>query len=750
MRLLSASIPVLITLSSTAQPVYHVVSHLPVYDSIRELAMPWFGGLNNPLFSDIDLDDDGIQDLWIFEASEGHFYTFKNLGITDSVSYRFAPEYIPNFPHAPAHPWQSKPVLHDWAWLVDYNCDGIEDIFSHGSAGAQVYRGSRDGNGNLQFEFVTIQIKYKEGIYWTNIYMSSLDYPAFTDIDGDTDLDILAFPLLGDKIEFYENQSAQMGYGCDSLIFFKDCRCWGYVVEHPTKFTFTMNQSCPCLTGSQPDAGGGPRHAGGSSLLPFDQDDDGDIELIVSDPGFDNLVYLHNGKTGSRDSITSLDTLFPSYDLPVDLPVFPAASMLDINNDQFEDILVAPMADNYCRIMPGFQDTAINRMAVWYYKGAAPSGNKTFGYDRHDVFVRDFIDVGDNSSPAFFDYNADGLLDIVVGNCYAFNEHEQLNFGLTLYENTGTVTDPQFTFVTEDYAELSVMQLFGLSPTFGDIDNDGDLDLVCGTISKLMRFENIAGPSNPAQFTFHSEIVDSFFYGSRRTPQLVDADRDGFTDLIVGDEDGKIYYYRNTGTATSPVFTRITNQLGGVDVTAAGSFAGYSAPQLVQDGTGGAYRLYVGSLAGYVHVYDSIDGNLSGSFHLVTKTVADTFFGARTVPAMADINADGQLELLLGNRRGGLVMATQSDWTVGVAEHSPICTSVYPNPASNWITISLSETDETGWHIQLTDITGKIIYTRSASGSKATVDLADMSAGIYLFTATGKHFTASKQVIITR
>ena len=123
--------------SSFSQTGFYPQPNIPViqYGLISPLA--WAGGMNDVSFSEIDLNQDGVKDLFVFEKDNG-FYgtrfrisTYINNNVSGIVSYTYAPQYISKFPK-----------MKEFAILRDYNCDGKEDIFTYsttGAAGLAVY-----------------------------------------------------------------------------------------------------------------------------------------------------------------------------------------------------------------------------------------------------------------------------------------------------------------------------------------------------------------------------------------------------------------------------------------------------------------------------------------------------------------------------------------------------------------------------------------------------------------------------------
>ena len=94
-----------------------------------------------------------------------------------------------------------------------------------------------------------------------------------------------------------------------------------------------------------------------------------------------------------------------------------------------------------------------------------------------------------------------------------------------------------------------------LAPTFGDLDDDGDLDLVTGDASGLILYlENTGSASNPAFIvrtgTANPLDIDAGYFS---VPCLGDLDLDGDLDAILGNSDGDfLFHLENIGTASAP------------------------------------------------------------------------------------------------------------------------------------------------------------------------------------------------------
>ncbi|MBK9730010.1 MAG: VCBS repeat-containing protein [Chitinophagaceae bacterium] len=638
------------------------------------MKLPWVGGLNQAQFSAVDINNDGTDDLFVFDRSGNKVYTFINHGTPNTVDYTYEPEYEASFP-----------AMENWALIVDYNCDGIADIYTHThnpATGIRVFKGSYDINNVIQFQLVDDLLQYPFNSFEVNLYVSAVDIPAIVDVNHDGDIDILTFQQNGGYVIYYENQSQENGHGCNDLTYEPVDQCWGDFFESGFRREDSLSVPCPFFTGGDDEPDERELRHTGSTLLAFDDDGDHDVELVTGDISFSNIVYLHNGGTPSNALITSQDTVFPSYNLSADVYTFPAAFLVDMNNDGLKDMIVTP----------NNQVGTENYKCVWYYQNKGTVVTSDFDFQSDIFLVNDMIDVGEGAFPVFFDADNDGLPDLLVGNYGYLNLSSPGTYDgqIAYYRNTGTSTAPSFQLVTIDYADILSLGVKSVYPTFGDLDGDGDADMITGRDDgTLLYFKNTAAAGAPANFVFTSENYAGVDVGNFSTPQLVDANHDGLLDLLIGERDGNLNYYQNTGTASNPVFGAGNNFFGQVDVRQVGYTTGYSAPYLVQLHPGDDYTLLVGCERGFIFQYTDIENNLSGAFLKADSTYAEIYQGLRATVNGADIDADGKLELLVGNYRGGVTFYNDAPNVAVPLVSAGQVISVHPNPASEDIQVDI-------------------------------------------------------------
>ncbi len=85
---------------------------------------------------------------------------------------------------------------------------------------------------------------------------------------------------------------------------------------------------------------------------------------------------------------------------------------------------------------------------------------------------------------------------------------------------------------------------------------------------------------------------------------------------------------------------------------------------------------------------------------------------------------------------------------VGINELNTSNVAVYPNPAKEQITF---ETDNNGFNLTITDITGKVIFNQNVVSKKTTVNLNRFNAGVYFYTiANNNQVVTTDKFIVTK
>ncbi|WP_419624593.1 FG-GAP-like repeat-containing protein, partial [Thiolapillus sp.] len=177
---------------------------------------------------------------------------------------------------------------------------------------------------------------------------------------------------------------------------------------------------------------------------------------------------------------------------------------------------------------------------------------------------------------------------------------------LKYYQNTGTTSNPAYEVKTGNSNPFDGIDVGRYSaPTLADIDGDGDLDLVVGeSAGTLKYYQNTGTTSNPAYEakTGDDNPFNSINVGIYSGPTLADIDGDGDLDLVMGEAYGTLKYYQNTGTTSNPAYevkTGGSNPFNSIDV------GDFSKPTLADIDGDGDLDLVVGEKYGTLKYYQN-------------------------------------------------------------------------------------------------------------------------------------------------
>ena len=609
----------------------------PLTFNLSPFTFPWSGGLNACQFGRMDLDQDGKKDLLVFDRHGNRLLCFLNEGGEGEIRYAYTTAYHSAFPQ-----------LTDWVVFADYDGDGREDIFTYskGWAGIKVFRNVSTADV-LGFEpVVAPYLTSWQGGGEVNILATDADYPAIVDLDGDGDLDLLTFGVMGVFIEKHLNLSMER-YGCrDSLVYERTEMCWGHVAESEEDNLMYLDT---CLFGYGMTLCKDDLRHRGATVTVRDLNGDGLLDLLLADVDYPGLTLLVNG--GSTDNALMVSQMdFPPSD-PVDLRSMPVPFFTDVDNDGIDDLIVSPFDPN-----PMASD---GLESVWLYLNHGTNEHPDFQLYSKSFLQDGMLDFGMGAYPVFTDWDGDGLMDLKV---------RDFEGQVTVLRNVGTASQPAFELVS--------------------IEGKSDWSVPC-------------------------------YY---------DVDQDGMMDLVEGNVNGKLSYYHGTPNGLEWV----TDFWGEVDVRDyQSSYYGYSVPALFE--YQGQLMLCVGSEQGRLFLYrvseDAAFEEVGWLWEDLCPEMPETF-GMHSAAAIADLNGDGKLEVVVGNFGGGLqlynaVIPVNNLGISEVQEDDEVV--IFPNPVTSQLHVVAS-----GALLRVVDLLGRVMIEQEITAPETLIDVSGLPSGVYL------------------
>ena len=274
----------------------------------------------------------------------------------------------------------------------------------------------------------------------------------------------------------------------------------------------------------------------------------------------------------------------------------------DITGDGRNDIVIATSSGH----VMAFQDGGSNGSLLWDVDIAGPFG---MSGNSHEI----------NSSPAVADLDGDGQMEIVIG-AGTINSSKCTQGGVIVLEHNGQVKSG-WPFRTRDeaVAPLGCTDTVYSTPALGDLDQDGDMEIVFGSFDKgLYALHHngslVAGfPITSAHYSrfgwdiLVGRVADTIW----SSPALADLDQDGYLDIVIGTDEG---YFGNSYP---------------------GGSLNWSCPYVLPAGWASDY------CGGSLYAVDRFGKLLPGFPRYMLETIQSS-------PAIDDVDGDGDLEIFVG------------------------------------------------------------------------------------------------------
>lgn len=553
----------------------------------------------------------------------------------------------------------SELKISNWFFFIDIDNDNDYDCFTGADNNQLRYWENIGDKFNPEFHLQLEPVLDENN---DPIFSESVSNPVFVDIDNDKDFDLISGNQAG-TVTFYENIGT-----ADSFLFKFITNNWNDILIVGTKQNHIQKH-------------------GASSLEFGDIDVDNDFDILWGDFFSNSLYFLENEGTPENPDLNLKSNIFPVNNDSVNTPGFNMPRLFDINKDGALELFVSVL-----------YEASIDETIICYER---INSDPLSGYK---LLTKDFLnslDVGSKSIPVFVDIDADGDQDLFIGS------EKNPNGTLYYFENKGNNFSPEFNF--EDSLYSDIQSSLSIAPAFGDIDFDGDYDLLIGRLLGEIDVYINVGTNQSYAFsqpqTLKDDLGNNIKFSNFVRPVLIDIDNDDDLDLVLGGFNGRLQLYKNNGSKFNYSFQKDDTYFEGIDV------GEQSAPAFSDINNDRELELLIGNRDGDLKLFKKENGN----YTLEDEKFLSNF-GGDSFPALVDIDSDGDNDLFIGNIKGGIYfyknkLITKVEEIISINKKSEVSISNYPNPFNNSTIINLQLEKSGTYNLAVYNILGEKLKT---------------------------------------
>ncbi|MEP0263208.1 FG-GAP-like repeat-containing protein [Dokdonia sp.] len=469
-----------------------------------------------------------------------------------------------------------------------------------------------------------------------------------------------------------------------------------------------------------------------------DADNDGDVDAFVvtfgaNGQGKKNYFYRNNGDGSFMYE--------PNIAMGIPLTYSEMANWIDINNDQNLDLYVTNSVGNLKNMyfenqgdMSFEQVTNLiitdevrpSRSINWvdydqdgdndlFVTNEGNSRNALYRNDGANGFTQIFnlviVDqIRSSAGSSWGDIDNDGDFDLFVANYGNNGQSNQL-----FINNNGSFTED-----TTSIIGTPITNSFGSS--FGDLDNDGDLDLiVCNSFLAGQNTNFIYINDGSGNFTLDTTSSLATHQGWTFGCAFGDYDNNGWLDVLLANtinENETNSLYRNTGSGNN--WTKINLEGVASNTSAVGAEISLTSTINGQEIT---QTRHVSAASGYCS-----QNSYSVHFGLGNSTIIDKI-SIEWPSGLSEFYTDVSINTINNYLEG--------EGTLSIDEVTSTALFVYPNPVEDTLHIIGLEIPDIlqNLRVEMYTIDGRLIHEEIMSNDLQTpIDVSELASGTYIYT----------------